>query len=130
MVRGSRTGDGAASAVRTRSEGTCHYGAVIKSETDVYAMRMLSERIQLLIDRDRRRRLEAEARRRRMSVGAVIREAIDARLAGAAPEQRVRAIAEMRAMTGGRYLPPDALDRIVEEEREGAAGVTKRPRRR
>jgi hypothetical protein len=91
---------------------------------------MLNERLQLLITRDQRRRLEAEARRRRTSVGAVIRQAIDERLGGAAPEQRVRAVAEIRAMTGGRYLPPDALDRIVDEEREQVLRTSTRPKRR
>lgn len=81
-------------------------------------MHMLRERLQLLVTRDQRRRLEAEAERRRTSVGAVIRDAIEERLSGADPEERLRALAEIRAMGGGRYLAPDALDRIVGEERE------------
>lgn len=92
-------------------------------------MCMLKQRLQLLVTREQRRRLEAEARRRRTSVGAVIREAIDERLGGAAPEQRVRAVAEIRAMTGGRYLPPEALDRVVDDERERMLART-RPTRR
>ena len=81
-------------------------------------MHMFSERLQVLMSRAQRRRLEAEARRRRTSVGAVIREAIDAKLEGSSPEQRVRAVEEIRAMSGGRFLPAEALDRIVEEERD------------
>jgi hypothetical protein len=79
---------------------------------------MLRERLQVLISRDQRRRLEAEARRRRTSVGALIREAIDARVSAVPMEQRVRAVAEIRSMRGGRFLSPSALDRLAEEERE------------
>lgn len=90
---------------------------------------MFSERLQVLISRAQRRRLEAEARRRRTSVGAVIREAIDARLTGGSLEQRMRAVAEIRAMRGGRFLAPDVLDRVVEEERDEAARAGRRGRR-
>lgn len=92
-------------------------------------MHMFSERLQVLISRAQRRRLEAEARRRRTSVGAVIREAIDARLEGSSPEQRVRAVEEIRAMSGGRFLPADVLDRIVEEERDDVFRPRSRRRR-
>lgn len=40
-------------------------------------MLMLSERLQVLIERDQRRRLEREAARRGTSVALLIREAID-----------------------------------------------------
>lgn len=88
---------------------------------------MFGERLQILVSREQRRRLEAEAKRRRTSVGAVVREAIDARLAGATSAQRLRAVEEIRAMRGGRFVGPDELDRIVDEEREGAVSA---PRRR
>lgn len=79
---------------------------------------MLSERLQILVTPEQRRRLEDEARTRGASVGGVIREAIDARFGATSPEQRMRAAEEIAAMSGGTYLPPDELDRAVEEERE------------
>lgn len=79
---------------------------------------MLSERLQILIRPDQRWRLEAEAKRRRTSVASVIREAIDAQLGAVTREERVRAFEEIRAMGGGRFLPPGELNRIVEEERD------------
>ena len=45
-----------------------------------YCMCMLDRRLQILIDDARFRRLEAVARERRLSVAAVIRDAIDAAL--------------------------------------------------
>jgi hypothetical protein len=84
----------------------------------VYNMCMLTERLQVLMSKEQRRRLESEAKRRRSSVGALIREAIDARVASATPEERARAIAEIKTMRGGRFLSPSELERIVDEERE------------
>ena len=43
---------------------------------------MFTERLQVLMSKEQRRRLEAEAKRRHSSVGALIREAIDGRAAG------------------------------------------------
>jgi hypothetical protein len=40
-------------------------------------MCMLDRRVQILLDQERHERLLAESRRRRLSVGALIREAID-----------------------------------------------------
>ncbi|HEX9774411.1 MAG TPA: antitoxin [Actinomycetota bacterium] len=51
---------------------------------------MLSERLQILIDPGRRARLEAEARRRGVSVASLIREAID-RTFPATTQERLRA---------------------------------------
>jgi len=87
---------------------------------DVYAVSMLNQRLQVLISRDQQRRLDAEAKRRGSSVGAVVREAIDARVRHVPEERRARAIAEIRTMTGGRFLPPDKLERLVEDERQEA----------
>lgn len=89
---------------------------------------MLTERLQVLVSRDQKRRLETEARRRRSSVGAVIREAVDARLTTVTPEERARAIAEIKAMRGGRFVSPKTLERIVEEEREQATSLRRRHR--
>lgn len=81
-------------------------------------MCMLTERLQVLLSRAQRIRLEAEAKRRRTSVGALVREAVDARLHSVPLEKRRRAIAEIKAMSGGRYLTTATLERIVDEERE------------
>jgi hypothetical protein len=89
---------------------------------------MFGERLQILVSRDQRRRLEGEARRRSMSVGAFIREAIDARLGGATTAERLRAVGEIRSMSGGRFLTPEILDRIVEEERERGLPTSRRRR--
>ncbi|MGH2500384.1 MAG: hypothetical protein ACRDF0_09905 [Candidatus Limnocylindria bacterium] len=94
----------------------------------VYALLMLKERLQVLVRRDQRRRLEAEARRRRMSVGALVRDAIDASLGGIPEEERIRAVAEIRALRGGRFLPPSELERIVGEEREAVLRPSRRAR--
>jgi hypothetical protein len=77
-----------------------------------------SERLQLLISPEQRRRLEAEARQRDASVASVIREAIDLRLRTVDRSERLRALEEIRAMRSGPFLTPDELNRIVEEERE------------
>lgn len=83
-------------------------------------MRMLTKRLQILISVEQQRRLDAAAKRRGTSIGALIREAIDARLGQAPEEQRLRAVAEMRAARGGRFVPPAELERIVEQERDDA----------
>jgi hypothetical protein len=51
-------------------------------------MSMLSRRLQVLIDEDRWSRLEREAGRRGVSVGTVVREAIDERFPGDGDERR------------------------------------------
>lgn len=89
-------------------------------QRNVYDMCMLSERFQLLISKEQRRRLDAEAKRRGKTVGALIREAIDTRLGNSLENQRLRAVAEMRAHRGGHFLPIDELERIVDEERDAA----------
>jgi hypothetical protein len=79
-------------------------------------MHMLKERLQILVSPDQRRRLEAEAKRRGTSVASLIREAVDARFGAVTQADRLRALEEIRAMKGGRFVAPDALDRISEEE--------------
>lgn len=91
---------------------------------------MLTERLQILLSRAQRRRLELEARRRRVSVGALIREALDARSPGVPVDERRRAVAEIKAMSGGRFLSTETLERIVDEEREAPLRALRRPRRR
>jgi hypothetical protein len=54
-------------------------------------MSMLSRRLQVLIDDERHRRLEAEAARRGVSVAVLVREALDAAYPGTAEERRAAA---------------------------------------
>lgn len=84
----------------------------------VYAVHMFKERLQLLITREQRQRLEAEAKRRDASVASVIREAIDARLGTVDRSARMRAVEELGAMEGGRFLEPDELNRAIASERD------------
>lgn len=86
----------------------------------VYAMRMLNERMQILVSPDQRRRLEHEARRRGTSVASVIRDAVDAQLGGVTAEDRRASVDRISALRG-RSLSPEELNRIVEEEREAEA---------
>jgi hypothetical protein len=89
---------------------------------------MLSERLQVLMSKDQRRRLEAEAKRRHSSVGALIREAIDGGRPNTNPEERSRAVAEIKNMRGGRFLSPHDLERVIDEERERLPGRIRRRR--
>jgi len=79
---------------------------------------MFSERLQILVTADQRRRLEAEARRRRISIGSLIRDAIDAQVGVATRQRRMRAVAAIRDARSGRYLSPAELDRLAESEHE------------
>lgn len=79
---------------------------------------MLTERLQILVSRAQRRRLEVEARRRGTSLGALIREAVDARVHTVPVAERRRALAAIKAMSGGRFLAARTLERIVDEERD------------
>jgi predicted DNA-binding protein len=78
---------------------------------------MLTERLQVLISPEQRRRLEAEAERRGTSVATVVREAIDTRLREPTREDRRKAVEAIKAMRGV-YLPVEELEAIVDEERE------------
>jgi len=89
---------------------------------------MFSERLQIVVTPEQRRRLTATARRRGMSVSALVREAIDARVGQAPRETRLRAVAEMAATKGGRFLTVEEMERIVDDERE--ANFPLAPRRR
>jgi hypothetical protein len=78
---------------------------------------MLSERLQILVSPEQRRRLEHEAGRRGTSVGSVVRDAIDARLGATAITQadRIRALEEIRQMNVP-YMTPEEIDEIAESE--------------
>jgi hypothetical protein len=79
---------------------------------------MFTERLQLLISPEQRRRLEAEAERRDASIASVIREAIDLRLGTVDRAARLRAVDEIRAMQGEPFLTPEELNQEVAAERE------------
>lgn len=78
-------------------------------------MHMLTERLQILVSPEQRRRLEDEAERRGTSVAGVVREAVDAQLDTVCREDRIRAVEEIAAMRA-EYLPPDELNRMIEEQ--------------
>lgn len=79
-------------------------------------MCMFDERLQILISAEQRRRWEAEARRRGISVAALIREAVDQHLGSTGRDRRLRALAGIREMKG-RFLTVDEIDRIIQEAR-------------
>jgi predicted DNA-binding protein len=83
---------------------------------------MITERVQILLTPQQRRRLEAEAQRQARSIASLVREAIDARFGTFSPEERLAAVEAIGAMSGGRYLTPEQINRAVEAEREDAMG--------
>ena len=85
----------------------------------MYDMHMFSERLQILISPDQRKRWDAEAKRRGTSVAGLIREAVDRHLGSLDRADRVQAVEAIRTMDG-RFLPVDEIDRVVEEERARA----------
>jgi hypothetical protein len=80
---------------------------------------MYSERLQILVSPEQRKRWELEARRRGTSVAGLIRDAVDRDMGSLDREDRASAVEAIRAMRG-RFLPPDELDHVVEEERARA----------
>ena len=80
---------------------------------------MYSERLQILVTPEQRRRWELEARRRGTSVTGLIRDSVDRDLGSPDDGERTSAVEAIRGMRG-RFLPPDELDRLVEEERARA----------
>lgn len=81
---------------------------------------MLNERLQILVSAEQRRRLEREAEHRGVSVGSLIRDAIDAHFGGVSASDRQQALEAIRAMRG-RFATPEELNRMVEAERDDAA---------
>jgi hypothetical protein len=51
-------------------------------------------------------------------VSAVIREAVETRFRSVPLERRLRAVGEIRAMRGGRFLTIGAIERIVDQDEE------------
>jgi hypothetical protein len=85
----------------------------------VYALCMYSERLQILVSPDQRRMLEAEARRRGLSVAALVRDAVEQHLGVVDRASREDAVAAIRALRG-RSLTTEEMNRIVEEEQARA----------
>jgi hypothetical protein len=80
---------------------------------------MYCERLQILVTPEQRKRWELEARRRGTSVAGLIRDSVDQEMGSVDGADRASAVDAIRAMRG-RFLPPDKLDRLVEEERAWA----------
>ena len=74
-------------------------------------MCMLSHRLQVLLDEDRYQRIEALARQRKVSVAAVIREAIDRGL----PATQQRRAAAARRILAADPMPVGEPDELVAE---------------
>jgi hypothetical protein len=77
------------------------------------------ERVQILLTAEQRRRLEHEARQRGSSLAALVRDAVDARYGGLPRDERVAAVESIAGMRG-EFVPPEELERIVDEERDEA----------
>jgi len=81
---------------------------------------MLDRRLQILIDDARYRRLEAAARERRLSVAAVIRDAIDAAL----PADLAKKESAAKALLAAEPMPvPETIRELkaeLDEIRSGA----------
>jgi len=88
---------------------------------------MITERVQILLTPEQRRRLEDEARRQARSVASLVREAIDARFGTVSRQERLAAVEAIATMSGGRYLTPEQINRAVEEERESISLDGPRP---
>lgn len=78
---------------------------------------MLKERLQIMVDREQRRGLDAEAKRLGISVGALVREAIDDRLGGHDRQRRRDAVDEMSRVAAGSSPTQEEIDAILDEER-------------
>ncbi len=84
---------------------------------------MLKERLQILITAEQRRTLEAEAARRGASVGALVREAIDARFDTVDRSRRRAAfdrLTQIAARSEAPQLDPEALDELLDGTRADA----------
>ncbi len=76
---------------------------------------MFTERLQILLGPDQRRRREAEVSRRSVSVARLVREAIAASYGGMSTDARVGAVGEI-ARLEDRFLSPEELGRLAERE--------------
>jgi len=74
---------------------------------------MFSERLQILVSPAQRRRLEAEARRRGLSVAALVREAIDVRVEAVPADRRAAAFERLQSMRVP-FIPIDELNALID----------------
>ncbi len=77
-------------------------------------MSMYTERLQILVSKEQRRRLEREAKRRKSSVASVIRDAVEAELGGRSREEKLRAVEAIRRIPPVPYLPPEELGELID----------------
>lgn len=89
-------------------------------------MHMLDQRLQVLVSKDQRRRLEEEARRRNRSVGAVIREAVDQRYGGVTRVGKVAAAARIAGMSGSP-VSLEEIEAVLDGRFDVAAPAASRP---
>ena len=82
-------------------------------------MHMLTKRLQILLDEERFRRLAAEARERRTSVGALVRDAIDR----VYPTTTARRRAAARAILAAPPIPALTIDELKAELDQIRAGA-------
>jgi hypothetical protein len=77
-----------------------------------------SERLQILVTKRQRDRWSAEARRRGTSVGAIVRESVDAQLGGGfSRDDKLAALEQIKAMNAGPMPSPEELNRTIEDAR-------------
>jgi hypothetical protein len=81
-------------------------------------MNMYSERLQILVSKEQRRRLEREAKRRGASVASVIRAAVDAELGAGSRQAKLAAVDAIRRIPPVPYLEPDRLERAIERSHD------------
>ena len=79
---------------------------------------MFDQRLQILVSREQRQRLERQARQRGISVSGLVREAVDQHVTRyASRESRIRAAQEIAAMSADVPTDPDELRRLIEQTR-------------
>ncbi len=88
-------------------------------------MSMLSVRLQVLIDQERANRLDEEARRRGVSVAAIVRDGIDAVLPGGPTRaERMAALARIKAVPPLENPPdPDEIRAMLAEAHDRVTGL-------
>ncbi|HEX8804695.1 MAG TPA: CopG family transcriptional regulator [Acidimicrobiales bacterium] len=75
---------------------------------------MPKERLQILVEPEQRRALEREAERTGLSVGALIRQAIDEHLGAPTPGDRRAAVGRLAARSAP-HVEPDELSRLLDD---------------
>lgn len=78
-------------------------------------MSMFTERLQILVSKDQRRRLEREAKRRGTSVASVIRDAVDAELGVDPRKEKLAAFETIRGLPRVALPPIEELNRLIDE---------------